>query len=172
MYLLHPPGGVVGGDQLTIDVELRPRARALLTTPAAGKVYRSAGPRSRQTQWLRAAPGAVLEWLPQETILFDGALSDTLTRLDAAADSRFCVWDILCLGRPAAGERFGRGDCRQRLELWRDGRPQLLETARFGDRFATAAGAAWGLRDQPVSATLICSAGNESTTLLDRLRPN
>lgn len=62
--ILHPPGGVVGGDQLRIEVALATAANALITTPAAGKFYRSAGPIADQVQALRVAPGATLEWLP------------------------------------------------------------------------------------------------------------
>jgi urease accessory protein len=153
--LLHPPGGVVGGDDLHIDVTLHAGARALVTTPAAGKFYRSAGPRARQIQHLRVAAGAVLEWLPQENILYSGARVHALTRIELQGDARFIGWEILCLGRPAAGERFAAGDYRQEFELWRDGEPLYLENGRYpgGDALLNAG---WGLRGQPVSATLAC----------------
>jgi len=73
VYLLHPPGGLVGGDELRLDLRVGEGARALVTTPAAGKAYRTLGPVSRQTQALSVADGAALEWLPQETIVYDGA---------------------------------------------------------------------------------------------------
>ncbi|HMV40203.1 MAG TPA: urease accessory protein UreD, partial [Plasticicumulans sp.] len=69
VYLLHPPGGVVGGDGLALDVQLAPGARALLTTPSASRFYRSAGARALQRQLLRVGAGARLDWLPQETIV-------------------------------------------------------------------------------------------------------
>jgi urease accessory protein len=72
VYLLHPPGGVVAGDRLAIRVAADPGAEALLTTPAAGKFYRSEGPVARQTVALEIGEGASLEWLPQETILYPG----------------------------------------------------------------------------------------------------
>src|SRR5258706_11967801 len=76
VYVLHPPGGVVPGDQLSFDVGVESGARALITTPAATKVYRSDGRRAVQRTRLSVAPGAALEWLPQETIVFDGPRSD------------------------------------------------------------------------------------------------
>ncbi|MDS4068666.1 MAG: urease accessory protein UreD [Candidatus Competibacter sp.] len=154
--LLHPPGGVVGGDELRIDVALDAGAQALLTTPAAGKFYRSAGPLARQTQHLTVAPGAALEWLPQENIVYAGARVHALTRIELHGDARFLGWEILCLGRPAAGERFTTGDYRQDLELWRDGEPLYLERGRYagGDIVLDAR---WGLQGQPVTATLLCA---------------
>jgi urease accessory protein len=153
--LLHPPGGVVGGDSLRIDVILHSGARALVTTPAAGKFYRSAGPCAWQIQHLRVAAGATLEWLPQENILYNGARVHAGTHVELQGDARFLGWDILCLGRPAAGERFASGACRQNFELWRDGEPLYLERGRYagGDSVLDAR---WGLQGQPVSATLAC----------------
>lgn len=154
--ILHPPGGVVGGDELRLDARLDAGAHALLTTPAAGKFYRSAGPLARQTQSLTVAPGAVLEWLPQENIVYNGARLHTLTRIELQGDARFLGWEILCLGRPAADEILATGECWQTLELWRDGEPLYLEPSRYegGDPVLTAA---WGLQEQPVIATLLCA---------------
>ena len=154
--LLHPPGGVVGGDELRIAIALDAGAQALLTTPAAGKFYRSAGPLARQTQHLTVAPGAALEWLPQENIVYAGARVHALTRIELHGDARFLGWEILCLGRPAAGERFTTGDYRQDLELWRDGEPLYLERGRYAGGDAVL-DARWGLQGQPVTATLLCA---------------
>jgi len=155
-YLLHPPGGLVAGDALEIDVEIEAGARALLTTPAAGKVYRGdERPAARVRQRLAVAPRASLEWFPQETIVFDGGRVELETRVDLAdASSAFLGWELVCLGRPAAGETFTAGNCRQRLELWRAGRPLCLERARFGGG-ARVLGSAWGLAGAPVTATLL-----------------
>ena len=73
-YVLHPPGGVVGGDQLELNVHVRQNGSALITTPAANKIYRSNGPESQIKQQLSVESGGTLEWLPQETILFGGVL--------------------------------------------------------------------------------------------------
>ena len=167
--ILHPPGGVVGGDDLRIDVTLHPGARALLTTPAAGKFYRSAGPCARQTQSLSVAPNAALEWLPQENIVYDGARVHASTHVELQGNARFLGWEILCLGRPAAGERFATGAYRQAFELWRDGEPLYLERGRYtgGDPILDAP---WGLRGQPVSATLVCA--DAASDLVDTIRAN
>ena len=155
VYVLHPPGGVVGGDELEIAVEVAASAAALLTTPAAGKFYRSDGRLARQRQSLSVAAGASLEWLPQETIVFDGANAAMTTRVDLEGDARFMGWEILCLGRPAAGERFTLGTVSQAWEIRRDGAPLFIERAVY-DRDETALGAPWGLAGQPVCGSLVC----------------
>lgn len=129
--LLHPPSGIAGGDHLQISARLDPASHAQLTTPGAGKWYRSGGPEASQHIDFKVGPGATLEWLPQESIIFPGARARMETRVELAADSRFIGWDILCLGRAAAGERFehGRFDLLYRIE--RDGRPIWLERGGF-----------------------------------------
>src|SRR5215471_13710918 len=125
--VLHPPGGLVGGDELVIDIAAQAGATALVTTPAAGKVYRSRAAPARQRFALRIAPGARLEWLPQETILFEEASLEATLRIDFEAGSRFLAWDAVCFGRIAAGESFARGTYRQSLEVRKDGELVLLE---------------------------------------------
>ncbi len=156
VYILPPPGGIVGGDRLRVDVGVGAGAHALLTTPAATKVYRSAGARAQQRQHLHVAAGAALEWLPQETILFDGAHVDLGTRVDLAAGGRFLGIETLCFGLPARAEGFARGRCRQSLELWQDGRPLLCERGRF-DGDAPVSAARWGLAGAPVLGTLLAA---------------
>jgi len=118
-YIVHPPGGVVGGDELRIDVKVEPGAHALITTPAATKFYRCDGRLSTQVQELRAE-GASLEWLPQENIFYRAALVRTATRVQIDARSRFIGWEIGCLGLPARGESFDAGNLGLDFELWRD----------------------------------------------------
>lgn len=156
VYLLHPPGGIVGGDILEISVDAGPQSRVLLTTPAAGKFYRSSGAMARQSQRLRVRQGAVLEWLPQETIVFNGAFARNATRIDLDAEARVIAWEILCLGRPASGERFRSGDYGQSMELYRQGRPVLIERGRYEGGGAVHE-AQWGLGGRPVSALLVAS---------------
>jgi urease accessory protein len=160
VYLLHPPGGVVGGDRLEITADLGAGAQALLTTPAAGKFYRSAGGLAEQSQHFIVGEDATLEWLPQETIVFDGALARGATRIDLAPGARFIGWEIACLGRPASGERFARGLFEQRLEVYRGGRPVLLERNRY-DGGGAVLHAPWGLAGCPVAGMLLCAGGDE-----------
>lgn len=154
VYILHPPGGVVGGDSLLINADVENAAHALLTTPAAGKLYRSDGARAQLSQELNVADGAWLEWLPQETIAFDGARAVSRTRVALTGAAGFIGWEILCLGRPAAGETYTHGEFVQRFEIWRDGAPLWWE------RNALAGGAPvlrapWGLAGRSVVATLV-----------------
>lgn len=154
VYILHPPGGVVGGDSLAISAEVESGAHALLTTPAAGKLYRSDGASAQLSQELTVADGAWLEWLPQETIAFDGARAASATRVALSGTAGFIGWEILCLGRPAASETYTHGEFVQRFEIWRDGAPLWWE------RNALAGGtpvlhAPWGLAGRSVVATLV-----------------
>ena len=158
VYLLHPPGGLVSGDQLQVEVQVDAGARALLTTPGAAKFYRSDGRRSvQQHQYLGVAPGALLEWLPQENIFFDGARADTLTRVDLHGDGGFIGWEISCLGRPASGETLRQCDLRQRFEVWRDDQPLWLERSTYSNQCAVF-GADWGLRGHSVVGSLVCTS--------------
>lgn len=159
VYLLHPPGGIVGGDRLEIDIDAGTETHVLLTTPAAGKFYRSAGPIAEQRQCLKVRRGALLEWLPQETIVFSGAQARSTTRIELDADARVIAWEILCLGRPASSEGFGSGRFEQFMELYREGRPLLLERNRYDGGGALQA-ARWGLGGRPVSAILLASDRN------------
>lgn len=156
VYILHPPGGVVGGDELHIEAQLDPHSRALLTTPAAGKFYRSAGRQALQRQTLTAESHALLEWLPQETILYAGAKLHNHTRIDLHDNACCIAWELTCLGRPAAAETFTHGSAELHLELWRDNIPLLLECQRLeGEQPVMTT--AWGMAGQPVCATLIAS---------------
>ncbi|MCP5419774.1 MAG: urease accessory protein UreD [Gammaproteobacteria bacterium] len=154
IYLLHPPGGVVGGDELRVHIELDTGAQALVTTPAAGKFYRSLGATARQTQHLQVAEGACLEWLPQETIVFENAQVDTRTYVELHGDARFIGWEVVCLGRPAADERFLQGQFRQRLEIRRAGLPLYWEKGLYAGELLRAS---WGLGGRPVFANLYCT---------------
>lgn len=109
--VVHPPGGIAGGDQLALRAAVGGQAHALLTTPGAGKWYRSAGPWAEQA--VEFDVQGTLEWLPRETIVFDGALSRLVTRVDLGEGARYIGWEIVCLGRSGSGERFTRG----RVEL-------------------------------------------------------
>ena len=115
--LVHPPGGLVGGDELDIDLTLHPGAHALVTTPGATRFYRSTG--ATATQRLRAslADAARLEWLPLETIAYSGCLGENLMRFALAPGAEMIGWDVLALGLPAADQAFARGRFTQCVEL-------------------------------------------------------
>lgn len=130
--IIHPPGGVVGGDRLDIRVGLAERSQALITTPGAAKWYRSNGRRSQQQVRLELGPGSSLEWLPQESILFDDAQVRLSQHIELAADACYIGADILCFGRTAAGERFGSGEIRQHTEIRRAGKLIWWEQGAIG----------------------------------------
>ncbi|TCP06287.1 urease accessory protein [Caldimonas thermodepolymerans] len=115
--LVHPPGGIVGGDVLEIDVEVQAGAHALITTPGATRFYRSAGPTARQHLRARVASGARLEWLPLETIAYDGVRAVNAMRFELDDGAEMIGWDLLALGLPAAGEPLRRGRFEQQIEL-------------------------------------------------------
>lgn len=166
-YVLHPPGGVVGGDQLSIQVNVGEQAHALVTTPASAKFYRSAQADAIQQQTLQVAHDGVLEWLPQDTILFDACRVQTSTIVRLEANAKFAGWEIMCLGRPASGEHFARGECRQNLEIYRDGQPLLIERTLLQGN-STLQTAKWGLAGYPVTGTMLVSGAN--TAMLKRVR--
>lgn len=150
-YLLHPPGGIVGGDSLHIDVAVAPGAHALITTPAANKFYRSGGDLAQQTQSLRV--DGALEWLPQEQIVFSGARVRSDTHIQLGESARFLGWEINALGRPARDERFETGLFRQRVAIHLGERPLLLDRGRY-DGGAAVLDAVWGLAGHSAFGTL------------------
>jgi urease accessory protein len=170
VYIVHPPGGVVGGDELRIDVKMEPGAHALITTPAATKFYRCDGRLSSQLQELRTQ-GATLEWLPQENIFYRAALVRTATRVQIDARSRFIGWEIGCLGLPARSESFDAGNLKLDFELWRDRGENIALLKNCGleqcspvfiDRLrlagsAPARDAAWGLAGATAIGTLLAT---------------
>jgi urease accessory protein len=115
--IVHPPGGIVGGDRLEVDVELEPGTQALITTPGATRFYRSAGPEASQQVALRLADGARLEWLPMESIAYRGCRALNALRLDLAPSAQCLGWDLLALGLPAAEQAFDAGSFAQSIEL-------------------------------------------------------
>jgi urease accessory protein len=169
--LLHPPGGLVGGDHLHVSVEVAGGAHALLTTPAAAKHYRSRGATARQEQRFTVAAGGALEWLPHETILYDGAISSLSTRVELAPGARFIGVDLVCFGLPARSEPFARGRCRQRFELWSGDQPLLLERGDF-DGGAPVHAARWGLAGAPVMGLLLATPASSAASreVLDAIR--
>ncbi|MGD8217477.1 urease accessory protein UreD [Pseudomonas thivervalensis] len=165
--IVHPPGGIAGGDRLDISAHVGPDAWAQLTSPGAAKWYRAAGPAYQQLT-LSVAPGATLEWLPQETIVFSAAQAELSTRIDLQGDARLFYWDMVALGRPASGERFDLGHFQSRLDIRRDGQLLWHERQRIvgGDGLLDSP---IGLGGDPVFATLLVT-GEIDSTLLEHCR--
>ncbi len=158
IYLLHPPGGMVIGDSLQLDADVGTMAAALLTTPSAGKIYGARGSALRQQQKinLNIEADACLEWLPQETIVFNGANGELRTTIRLADNAKIFGWDILRLGRAASGEKFNHGKCRQSIEIWQNGRPLFIERNKFfaGSDLMTAG---WGMQNANTTGTLFAT---------------
>ncbi len=125
--VVHPPAGIAGGDHLSLAARTGPRAHVVLATPGAGKWYRSSGAWARQDIRFDVAANACLEWLPQETILFDGTLADLRTEVRLEQGARYLGWDIMCFGRSGSGERMRRGHCRMLVRVETGGRPLFIE---------------------------------------------
>lgn len=125
--ILHTAGGVVGGDRLSLNVQLQPHSQALITTAAAGKIYRTNGQEAQQTIQIHIASGACLEWLPQETIVFDQALYRQEMRIDLEPEATWLGWEITRFGRSARGEQFLQGNWRSHTEVWQANRPLWID---------------------------------------------
>ncbi len=154
VYLLHPPGGIVGGDLINIGIDADSHTQSLLTTPGAAKFYRSAGSTAFVRQTLSIDDGADVEWLPQENIYFTGCDASVSTRVDLRGDGAVTLWDMQCFGRPANHEPLDDGRVDIGLEVYRDKTPLLLERQRVhpgNRRFGSL------LRNQPVTAVFVAS---------------
>lgn len=115
--LVHPPGGIVGGDVLRIEATLAEGSHALITTPGATRFYRSLGDPALQTLTARVAPGARFEWLPLETICYRHTLAENQMRFELAPGAEMMGWDLLALGLPASHEPFDAGRFTQTIEV-------------------------------------------------------
>lgn len=165
--IVHPPGGIAGGDRLNISARVEADAWAQITSPGAAKWYRAAGPAYQQLD-LQVAAGATLEWLPQETIVYSAAQAELTTSIELEGDARLFYWDVVALGRPASGERFDLGHFQAHLDIRRDGRLLWHERQRItgGDGLLDSP---IGLDGHPVFATLLVT-GEIDAELLERCR--
>jgi urease accessory protein len=161
--LLHTAGGLVGGDALSIALQLGANSRALISSVAAQKIYGSRH-RSRvqpQGRWAQIrteselAAGAELEWLPQETVVFAGALLEVEHNVVLAAGASWLGMDVVRLGRTARGETLEDGCWRNRLNVRRDGRWLLVDRLELGGESLESS---HGLDGQPVVGSLVWAA--------------
>lgn len=162
IYLLHPPGGVVGGDRLELAVTLGPDSHALLTMPGATKFYRSGGQLAQLTQHFHLAEGSTLEWLPQGNIFFPACQVAIKSEFTLCAGARLLGFETLCLGRPANAERFHSGTLNSLLRINLPDSPGLFERLRIAD------GQLANLGEWPITATFFASPANDE--LLNQVR--
>ena len=166
VYLLHPPGGVVGGDELQIEVLLKDEAQVLITTPGATKFYRNTGQLAYQKQQLKVADGCALEWFPQENIFFDNTHSQLTTAVSLEKSARFMGWEIQCYGRPAAKEKFTTGQVTTTLNIYRDGKPILHDRLQLNNNSELNSMAC--INNYPCFGTFVSTYA--TTELLDKAR--
>ncbi|MEI8267064.1 MAG: urease accessory protein UreD [Betaproteobacteria bacterium] len=115
--LVHPPGGVAGGDSLLLEADLAQGTHAVITTPGATRFYRSGGRPALQQARLRLADGARAEWLPLENLAFSGCEAENRTEVELTAGAEIMGWDLLALGLPASGAAFESGCFTQHLAV-------------------------------------------------------
>jgi len=185
VYLLHPPAGIVSGDELNIEICIQDSAHALITTPGANRFYRArtnlAIGDSKQTQIsnINVLGKGICENFPLETIVYEGA--DAINQLDLKLSSQahYIGWDISCLGLPAAGQPFKKGRFTQLNRVFIDGK--LNFKLNFHDRINltpnnNVCAHVAGLNNHSVFATMLAHAPkvrinvNEKSQLVDRLR--
>jgi urease accessory protein len=167
--ILHTAGGVVGGDRLSCNFHLQPDAQALITTAAASKIYRSNGLQARQSIQMQVDVGACLEWLPQETILFNGAIYRQDLRVELATGASFLGWEITRFGRSAKGEKFYLGEWRSHTEIWQQGVPLWIDRqwlAGSEDIFHSP----HGLFGKPIVGSLIWAGSAVSADVVEKIR--
>ncbi|MBD0335008.1 MAG: urease accessory protein UreD [Cyanobacteria bacterium Co-bin13] len=167
--LVHTAGGMVGSDRIHIAADLAPASRALVTTAAANKIYRSQGQTAQQVTQLSLSENACLEWLPQETIVFNGAYFFQQTRIDLAVGSVWLGWDITRFGRSARGETFQQGCWRSHLEVWQAGRPLWLDRQFLAGGSETLT-SLHGLAGHPVVASLVLVGYAPTPDDMEKLR--
>ena len=160
--LVHPPGGLVGGDTLDIGITAKAGTHGLITTPGATRFYRSDGERAVQRTSITLDAGARLEWLPLEALCYSECLAENQLCMTLAPGAELLGWDVTALGLPAAGKFFDKGSFRQRLEIpgvW-------LESANIQATDMLLLNGPLGLAGHRCIATLFFAAGSK----LDRHR--
>ncbi|MEH2273128.1 MAG: urease accessory protein UreD [Nostoc sp.] len=167
--ILHTAGGMVGGDRLSSNIHLEPQAQALITTATASKIYRSNGLQARQTIQMQVDAGACLEWLPQETILFNDAIYRQDLRVELATGGSWLGWEITRFGRTARGEKFLQGEWRSHTEIWQQGVPLWIDRQYLPgseDIFHSP----HGLAGKPIVGSLVWVSGAVSAEIVEKTR--
>lgn len=167
VVFLNTSGGLTGGDTLSYSVQLGPQARAVATTQTAERAYRSSGGAARVRVTMEVGVGGWLEWLPQETILFDDSRLDRRTIIDLAPDAGCLLLESVVLGRAAMGETVAKVALRDWREIRQSGRPVMVEPLTLSDR-ALQTGAA-GMAGARAFASL-AMLGRGVADLLDPVR--
>ena len=167
--ILHTAGGMVGSDRLSLNVHLQSNAQALITTAAASKIYRSNGLPAQQTIQMQVDADACLEWLPQETIIFNGAIYRQDLRVELAPNATWLGWEITRFGRSARGEKFLQGNWRSHTEIWQQGQPLWIDRQWLPGSEAIIT-SPHGLAGYPITASLTWIGKPVSPQLVETVR--
>lgn len=167
--IIHPPGGIVGGDQLEITADAEAFAKVQITTPGAAKWYKANGHTSQQKIRIRVKKGAFLEWVPQETIFYNHTDVAVDHQIILEDDAVYIGCEILCFGRTAFGETFSDGQIKQRTSIQRNGKIIWLEQIRLRGEDAMMNGPL-ALSGKTVCATLLLTGKTIPQPLLDLAR--
>ena len=125
--IIHTAGGIVGGDRLVQNINVGENCHTLITTPAAAKIYKTNGLTSTQSTQITIADNSILEFLPQENIIFKGAKYRQNIQVNLGANSRLCCWEINRFGRTARGEKFNQGEWRSSCEVKQNGKSLWID---------------------------------------------
>jgi urease accessory protein len=168
--LVNTAGGLAGGDEVDVAVALDAGAAASVSTPSAEKIYRSLGPETRIAARLEVAAAARLEWIPQETILFDGARLTRRIEADIAADASLLMAEMLVFGRHARGEALTRGSLLDAWRIRRDGALVWADGLALAEDLPARLASPFGLAGAEAAATLLLAAPAPLAGLRDALR--
>jgi urease accessory protein len=174
VVMLHTAGGMVGGDRLTTNIDVTPNSNALLTTAAAAKIYKANGLISAQNVTINVTENAYLEWLPQETIVFNEAHYQQNIRINLAENAEVILWDVTRFGRTARGERFVSGDWRSATEVWQGEIPFLAQPLWLDRQWLPASEELWqsphGLAGMPIVGTFAWIGRSVEPELVQEVR--
>jgi urease accessory protein len=167
--IVHPPGGIAGGDELSVNIELQENSQAVVTTPAASKWYKAPNRRCRQEVRIRVASGSTLDWLPQENIFYEATQAESAFTLQIEPGATAIGWEMGMLGRRASGELWSSGSLRSTTSIERpDGSPLWVERVIL-DASASFREALQGLSGYNVFATLWAIGSGCTAALAEEL---
>jgi len=179
LYLLHPPGGIVSGDHLQIEINAQQNTQALVTTPGAARIYKARieQPLQRQSVTLNVEADAQLEWFPLETIVYNNACVELNTQVNLAGNSQYIGWEINCFGLPASKQPFVNGSFTQRYQIKQNGKPLFVDRLSINDGSCKGfLNGSAGMKGNPVCGFFIAGPFNrelsedQRETLMDGLR--
>jgi urease accessory protein len=168
--LVNTAGGLAGGDRVDIALSLGAGAQASFSTPAAEKIYRSLGPATEISVTLEAGAGAVFEWIPQETILFEGARLERSLNADIANDATLLMAEALVFGRAARGETWRRGALQDSWRIQRGGKLLWADGLSLGEDITADFADPFGFANAEALGSLVLAGPLATPDLRDALR--